>query len=101
MLNATVRVTSAVALISILLLLSTAQQVLSNQAKSAKSTPAALIAKCLDDGIEILLPEYPGREKVARVADVDLEAAFPAESEGATFWFVRGQKEIFKFTAKD
>ena len=101
MLNATVRVTSAVALISILLLLSTAQQVLSNQAKSAKSTPAALIAKCLDDGIEILLPEYPGREKVARVADVDLEAAFPAESEGATFWFVRGQKEIFKFPAKD
>jgi hypothetical protein len=96
-----VRVTSAIALTSILLLPSTAQQVRSNQAKSAKSTPEVLIAKCLDDGIEILLPEYPAREKVARVADVDLEAAFPTESEGATFWFVRGQKEIFKFTAKD
>jgi hypothetical protein len=96
-----VRVTSAVSLVSILLLLSTAQQVLSNQAKSAKSTPEVLIAKCLDDGIEILLPEYPVREKVARVADVDLEAAFPTENQGATFWFVRAQKEIFKFSAKD
>jgi hypothetical protein len=96
-----VRVTSLVALVSIFLLLSTAQQALSNQAKTAKSTPEVLIAKCLDDGIEILLPEYPAREKVARIADVDLEAAFPTESEGATFWFVRGQKEIFKFTAKD
>jgi hypothetical protein len=55
----------------------------------------------LDDGIEIRLPDYPAREMVARVADVDVEAAFPTENEGATFWFVRGQREIFRFTAKD
>jgi hypothetical protein len=95
------RVTSAVALITVLFPLSTARQVLPSQAKSMKSTPQVLIAKCLDDGIEILLPEYPAREKVARVADVDLEAAFPTENQGATFWFVRAQKEIFKFSAKD
>src|SRR6202453_1839701 len=95
------RVTSAVALIAIILFLSIARQVLPSQAKSTKSTPQVLIAKCLADGIEILLPEYPAREKVARVADVDLEAAFPTENQGATFWFVRAQKEIFKFSAKD
>jgi hypothetical protein len=95
------RITSAVALITILLFRSTAQKVLPSQAKSTKSRPQVLIAKCLDDGIEILLPEYPAREKVARVADVDLEAAFPTENQGATFWFVRAQKEIFKFSAKD
>jgi hypothetical protein len=95
------RVTSTVALITILLFPSTARQVLPSQAESTKSTPQVLIAKCLDDGIEILLPEYPAREKVARVADVDLEAAFPTENQGATFWFVRAHKEIFKFRAKD
>jgi hypothetical protein len=95
------RVTSAVALITILLFLSTARQVLPSQATSTKSTPQVLVARCLDDGIEMLLPEYPTREKVARVADVDLEAAFPTENQGATFWFVRAQKEIFKFSAKD
>jgi len=95
------RALSGVSLITILLFLSTAQRVLPNQAKSAKSNPQLLTAKCLDDGIEVRLPDYPAREKVARVADIDLEAAFPTENEGATFWFVRGEKEIFGFTAKD
>lgn len=95
------KVTSAVALITILFSLSTTRQGLPSQAKSTKSTPQVLIAKCLHDGIEILLPDYPAREKVARVADVDLEAAFTTENQGATFWFVRAQKEIFKFSARD
>jgi hypothetical protein len=95
------RMMLGVSLITILLFLSTAQGVLPNEAKSPKSHPQVLIAKCLDDGTEIRLPDYPAREKVARVADVDLEAAFPAENGGATFWFVRREKEIFRFRAKD
>lgn len=55
----------------------------------------------MDDGIEIELPEYPTREKVARVAGVDLEAAFSMEDEGAQFFFIRSEKEIFRFYAKD
>jgi hypothetical protein len=90
-----------VSLITILILLSTAPRALPHQAKFAKSNPQLLIAKCVDDGIEIDLPEYPTREKVARVADVDLEAAFRTEDEGATFFFIRGEKEIFRFSAKD
>jgi hypothetical protein len=96
-----VRVLLGVSLIAILLFLSTAQRVLPNQAKSAKSNQELLITRCLDDGIEIQLPDYPSREKIARVADVDLEAVFPTENEGATFLFVRGGKEIFRFAAKD
>jgi hypothetical protein len=78
-----------------------AQKFQPNQAKSAKSNPQLLIAKCAYDGIAARLPDYPAREKVARVADVDIEAAFPTENEGATFWFVRQKKEIFTFTATD
>lgn len=48
-----------------------------------------------------MLPEYPAREKVTRLADLDLEAGYPTENEGATFWFVRNKQEIHKFTAKD
>jgi len=90
-----------VSLITTLLCLLATQRVLSDQAKAAKSNPRLLIAECVDDGIDVLLPDYPAREKIARVADVDLEAGFPTENESATFWFVRRQKEIFRFTAKD
>jgi len=40
------------------------QRVLPQEAKSAKSNPLLLLAKCSDDGIEIQLPYYPAREKV-------------------------------------
>jgi hypothetical protein len=86
---------------AVLIFLSTPQRALPNQAKSAKTTPHVLIVHCPEDGVDIRLPDYPAREKVARVADVDLEAAFPTENAGATFWFVRGGTEIFSFTAKD
>jgi hypothetical protein len=95
------RMLLGLALITLLLFLSTAKRVLPSQATAPKSNPEVLIANCSDDGIEIRLPDYPAREKIARVADVDLEAAFPTENDGATFWFVRRQKEIFRFTAKD
>ena len=55
---------SEVSLISIPLLLSTAQRVLPQEAKSAKSNPQLLLAKCSDDGIEIQLPYYPARKKL-------------------------------------
>jgi hypothetical protein len=90
-----------ISLMTTLLCLSATQGVQPGHAKSAKSHLQHLITRCVDDGIDIQLPDYPAREKVARVADVDLEAAFPAENEGATFWFVREKKEIFRFTAKD
>jgi hypothetical protein len=95
------RMLLGVSLIATVLCLSSAQRLLPNQAKSASSNQQSLITRCVDDGIDILLPDYPAREKVARVADVDLEAAFPTENEGATFWFIRQKREIFKFTAKD
>ena len=90
-----------ISLITTLLGLSGIQRVLPNQTNPAKSNPQLLITRCVGDGIEIQLPDYPAREKVARVADVDLEAAFSKEDEGAIFWFVRMKKEIFRFTAKD
>jgi hypothetical protein len=95
------RMLLGVSLITTLLCLSATQRALPDQAKSAKSHLQLLITRCVDDGIDIQVPDYPAREKVARVADVDLEAAFPTENEGATFWFVRGKKEIFRFTVKD
>jgi hypothetical protein len=95
------RMLLGVSLIATLLCLSATQRILPNQAKSAKSNLQLLITRCVDDGIDIQLPDYRTREKVARVADVDVEAAFSTEDEGATFWFVRGKKEIFRFTAKD
>src|ERR1700723_3892765 len=95
------RMLLCISLIATLLGLSGIQSVLPNQTNSAKSNSQLLITRCVGDGIEIQLPDYPAREKVARVADVDLEAAFSTEDEGAIFWFVRGKKEIFRFTAKD
>jgi hypothetical protein len=95
------RMVLGLSLTTTLLCISAIQRVLPNQAKSAKSNMQLLITRCVDDGIDIQMPDYPAREKVTRVADVDLEAAFPTENEGATFWFVRGKKEIFRFTAKD
>lgn len=70
-------------------------------ASEIKSKAELLISKCASDGFEILLPEYPAREKVARVADVDVEATFPTEDSGAIFRFKRRGKEIYRFTAKD
>jgi len=60
-----------------------------------------LITHCASDGWSVSIPEYPTRGKIARIADVDVEAVFPTENEGATFFFVRKKKQIFKFTAKD
>lgn len=95
------RILLGLSLIAVPPFLSATQVVLPTQTKSAKSSPQSLITRCVDDGIDILLPDYPAHEKIARVADVDIEAAGPTEKEGATFWFVRGKKEVFRFTAKD
>lgn len=60
-----------------------------------------LIAECAEDGFYVLLPDYPGREKIAHVGDVDVEAAFPTTGYGAKFWIVRDRKEMFSFIAPD
>lgn len=74
---------------------------LAKQSRPAQKTQQLLITNCVTDGFDVLLPEYPAREKIARIADLDLEAGYPTENEGATFWFVRNKREIYKFTAKD
>jgi hypothetical protein len=75
--------------------------VLAAQSGSMQRNPELPITKCTTDGFDVLLPEYPAREKIARIADLDLEAGYPTENEGAAFWFVRNKQEIYKFTAKD
>lgn len=91
-----------VVLVSVVMLfcLSSTQSGVCEQNNIAKRTPELLITYCVDDGFYASLPEYPGREKIADIGDVNVEAGF-AKSEGATFWFMRQNKEIFRFTASD
>src|SRR5882762_7997732 len=82
-------------------LLCLAAIVLAKQNGFTQETQQLLITYCVTDGFDVLLPEYPAREKIARIADLDLEAGYPTQNEGATFWFIRNKQEIYKFTAKD
>jgi len=59
------------------------------------------VTECAEDGFSVVIPEDQVREKIARVGDVDLEAAFLTNDAGARFWFTRGKQEIFSFDAKD
>ncbi|MGC2528130.1 MAG: hypothetical protein WA639_10310 [Candidatus Acidiferrum sp.] len=77
------------------------QQPPSMRATPSKPNPRLLLTMCGGDGIEAVIPEFPARDKIARIADVDLEAGFPTEEDGATFRFLRGKKEILRFVAKD
>ena len=92
---------ASLSVLFVLLCTFTTQELSSGQGKASNRNPSLLITRCVNDGFEVEIPDYPAREKIARVADVDLEASFPTEEDGATFWFVRGGKEIFKFSAKD
>ena len=60
-----------------------------------------LIAKCVDDGFQVLIPEESGRHWIASFGDVDVEATFLDEGTGARFWFHRQKQDIFSFSAKD
>jgi hypothetical protein len=63
--------------------------------------PRLMIAECVEDGIDASMPEFPLRERIARLGDIELEASFTTDNVGATFWFMRDKKEIFRFTAND
>ncbi len=69
--------------------------------KPSKPNPSLLVTTCGGDGFAAVIPDFPARNIIARVADLDLEAGFPTEERGATFRFLRGKREIFKFFAKD
>lgn len=95
------KMTASVSLLSVLLCIFTTQELSSAQGKTTTPNPRLLITRCVEDGFDVSIPEHPALEKIARVADVDLEASFPTEDDGATFWFGRGKKEIFRFSTKD
>lgn len=88
-------------LLSILLCPCAFQDLSSGQTKPATPNPNLLIAKCVEDGFNAQITEDPVRERIARFADVDLDATFPPGGAGAEFRFVRANKEIFMFAAKD
>ncbi len=72
------------------------------QQTSPKTRPRLLITECAGDGIDAVIPDGQSRARIARIGNVDLEAAFiPPNGDGARFWFVRDGKTIFSFTAKD
>ncbi len=93
--------TASFSVLFVLLCTFTTQELSSGQGKATSRNPRVLITRCVNDGFEVVIPEHPAREKVASVANVNLEASFPTEDDGATFWFVRGEKEIFRFSPKD
>jgi hypothetical protein len=95
------KMTASLAVLFVLLCIFTTQELSSEQEKATNRNPGLLIIKCVNDGFDVEIPDHPEREKIARVADVNLEAGFRTEDEGAIFWFMRGGKEIFKFSAKD
>lgn len=72
------------------------------QQAPVKTHPKLMIAECAEDGFYAFIPDEGPRTRIARVGDIDLEAAFiPPNGDGATFWFVRQGKTIFSFAAKD
>lgn len=90
-------------LLPLLLFCTSAQNQSSVHRIPAKTRPKLLITECADDGFRAFVPETQSRTRIALIGDIDLEAAFRSENEedGATFWFVRGGKTIFPFTAED
>ncbi len=94
-------ITSASTL-SVLLLVLIAQGQLSGKGKASKVNPEQLITECAGDGFEVWIPYSATREKIAEVADVNLEAGFsPRNNDGTNFWFVRGKKDIFRVSITD
>lgn len=91
----------SLSLLSILLCPRAFRDVSPGQMKPTLPNPRLLIAKCVEDGFNAQITEDPVRERIARFADVELDAAFPPGDASATFWFVRANKELFRFTAKD
>src|SRR6185437_3350887 len=74
----------------------------STQRTSAKTQPRLLISECADDGFYAYVPDSTSRTRIARIGNIDLDAAFVTSDEenGARFWLVRQGKTIFSFTAK-
>jgi len=67
-----------------------------------KTHPTRVITECAEDGFYAFIPDGQSRARIARIGNVDLEAAFiPPNDDGARFWFVRDGKTIFSFTAKN
>lgn len=75
----------------------------SAQQTPAKTRPRLLIAECAEDGFYAFIPDESSRTRIARIGNIDLEAAFttPDGDNGARFWIARDGKTIFSFTAKD
>lgn len=90
---------ATVSAMSVLFLVVVTQHLSLGQGKAPKTNPRLLITECAGDGFEVEVP-YPGRHKIARVADLDLEAK-PTAGGDATFWFMREENEIFKFSVDD
>jgi hypothetical protein len=93
------KLTAAVT-IFVLLFVLVAQQSALSQRKARKRTSRLLIAECAGDGTDAWIPYSGTREKIARAADVDLEAAFHGNTT-ATFWFLRNGKEISSASIDD
>jgi hypothetical protein len=70
------------------------------RASVPKTTPNLVITECAGDGTQAWIPYSGPRQTIAHAADVDLDAAFRADTS-ATFWFVRDKKEIFSFSVDD
>lgn len=92
---------SSVSTLSVFLLILITQGQLSDRGKAPKINPQLLITECAEDGFEVWIPYSATRKKIAEVANVDLEAGFSAQDEGAHLWFVRGKKEIFEASLND
>lgn len=95
------KLTAILSVLSALLCFFSIQEPSSVRGKSSKPNPRLLVTTCGGDGFAAVIPDFPARDKIARVADVDLEVGFPTEEDGATFRFLRGEKEVFRFFAKD
>ncbi len=91
---------ATVSAMSVLSLVVVTQHLSLGQGKAPKTNPKLLITECAGDGFEVWVP-YPGRHKIARVADLDLEADSPTGQGDETFWFTREKNEIFEFSVDD
>jgi len=95
------RVITKVSALCAPLLILIAQGQLFGKTKASKMLPELLITECAGDGFEVWIPYSATRDKIAEVANVDLEAGFSPQDEGANFWFVREKKDIFKVSIND
>lgn len=72
------------------------------QQRPAKARPNLFIAECGEDGSYAVVPDGYSRTRIARIGNVDMDAAFTQRSgDGARFWFVKDGKTIYSFTIKD